>query len=127
MTFCSSRSKPRKRDWRYTKSCSTWCATFRSSSKNTRASRSLKRKCIWAKSTRCCASPATSRGSKKNRAPSPSADQSGDNCLRKPLAEADGQTIAVKFDVCGLDDVLGFDHHRGNSFALYLRFCPSGG
>ncbi|HVS81808.1 MAG TPA: hypothetical protein VHE60_08735 [Pyrinomonadaceae bacterium] len=48
-----------------------------------------------------------------------------DNRLHKPLAEADLQAIAVNFHVYRLDDVLGFDHHRGDSLGLYLRFCPS--
>src|SRR5258708_17482698 len=55
------------------------------------------------------------------------ADQPRDNYLRQSVAETDRQTVAVRFDVCRLDDVLGFDHRRSDSAALYLVLCAARG
>ena len=54
------------------------------------------------------------------------ADQSGDSYLRQPLAEADRQAVAIRVDVCRLDEFLGFDHHRGGTVALHLVLCAPG-
>lgn len=55
------------------------------------------------------------------------ADQSGDDCLRQPLAKTDFEAVAVNCDVRRVDDVLGINHRRRDSVALDLVLCASRG
>ena len=45
--------------------------------------------------------------------------------LYEPLAQAGLQTGAVGSDVCGLDDVVGFDYHRGDFIARDFVLCAA--
>lgn len=53
------------------------------------------------------------------------ADRSGGTYLCRPLVKTNRETLAIRIDVPGVDDVLGLNYHRSDFIACYFIFGAS--